>query len=88
MLHSGMSSVSSMTRPAVVEGVLLRSVSPSCIATNPPKTLKHFLSNAQKAPGSLGYIGDDKLPSYVGIIMKPLLGGGFKDFYFHPYLGK
>ena len=29
---------------------------------------KHFhLSNEKRDPGSLGYIGDEKLPSYVGI---------------------
>ena len=30
------------------------------------------LSNEKKAPGCLGYIGDDLLPGYIGINNKPL----------------
>ncbi len=42
------------------------------------------------------FVGDEILPSYVGMIVnhdirmpiKQPLGGGFMFFYFHPYLGK
>ena len=27
------------------------------------------MSNEKRAPGCLGYIGDEKLPSYIGIII-------------------
>ncbi len=29
----------------------------------------HQVSNEKRAPGWLGYIGDEKLPSYIGIII-------------------
>ena len=28
----------------------------------------HIVSNEKRAPGWLGYIRDDKLPSYIGVI--------------------
>ena len=31
-----------------------------------------YLSNEKRAPGCLGYIGDQKLPSYMGCYNKPL----------------
>ncbi len=30
---------------------------------------RKLLSNEKRAPGCLGYIGDEFLPSYIGIIM-------------------
>ena len=33
-----------------------------------PGKLLHMLSNEKRAPGWLGYIGDEILPSYIGII--------------------
>ena len=36
----------------------------------------HHVSNAKK-PGCLGYIGDEKLPSYIGIIISHYKDPGF-----------
>ena len=35
-----------------------------------PSRGENNLSNEKRAPGWLGYIGDDILPSYIGIIIK------------------
>ena len=39
--------------------------------------LKQHVSNEKRAPGCLGYIGDEKLPSYIGIIDNLI---NYKDF--------
>ena len=44
------------------------------------------MSNEKRALGWLGYIGDEILASYMGIINK--LGGGFKSCLFSPLFGE
>ena len=37
-----------------------------------PATWKLYVSNEKRAPGWLGYIGDEILPSYIGHYNKPV----------------
>ena len=56
------------------------------------------LSNEKRAPGCLGYIGDEQLPSYLGIISKTIIRIPIKNkqdsmeskafFFFVAHLGK
>ena len=47
---------------------------------------RYKMSNEKRAPGWLGYIGDEILPCYIVLYMRmyDALGGGFKYFLFSP----
>ncbi len=46
----------------------MRNPHPGARGVDPRNSIYIHVSNEKKAPGCLGYIGDEILPSYVGIM--------------------